>query len=342
MLRNQQVVRMLKIIEILSRRGKGITLNELANEMNVNRRTIYRDIDALQEAGFPIVDNEVGEKEKYWSFVDGYRYQIPIPFGVSEVIGLYFCRGLLDPLKNTVFEESLAKAMQKIRSSLSSDILEFVDRIEEAFSAKIQGGINYKDYHHIIKLLNQSVLNLETVHLIYKSYSQGSRPTKRLIDPYKIYYYQGTLYLIGYCHKNAEVRTFAVERIQSATKTGHCFKLPASFSIQEYFKDSFGVFRQELQKVVIQFDKKVAPYIRSRLWHESQEIEEGTRGSVILTCYVSGTREIKSWIMGFADHAKVIEPDYLAQEIVSDIQNMLDQYKEPQVQLIPITRKASS
>jgi hypothetical protein len=119
MSRNMQVTRLLKLLGLLSNRTNGATVGELTRDMNVTPRTIYRDFEALQEAGFPLYsdlsDEEEGSPKARWRFVDGYRYQVPIPFSLSELMSLHFFRGLIKPLAGTAFDDGLTSAMEKVR-----------------------------------------------------------------------------------------------------------------------------------------------------------------------------------------------------------------------------------
>ncbi len=337
MSRNNQVTRLLKLLGILSNRTAGATVGELVREMRVTPRTIYRDFDALQEAGFPLYstmeDGDEGGSKALWRFVDGYRYQVPIPFSLSELMSLHFFRGLIKPLAGTSFDDGLISAMEKVRIALPEETKDFVERVEETLKSGVKGQGAYGKFGPLINLLSQAVMNGERLALNYFSYSSG-KATKREVDPYRLYYFEGTLYLIGHCHKAGEVRTFAVERIRLAEKTGHSFKPPKDFSIEEYFKHSFGVFRQELTSVEIRFDAKVAPFIRSKVWHPSQEITSDATGGLTVRFRLAGTREIKSWVMGFAEHAEVIAPDSLRKEIARDLEKMASLYENSSVRRI--------
>lgn len=75
------------------------------------------------------------------------------------------------------------------------------------------------------------------------------------------------------------------------------------------------------------FDADIAPFIRERQWHHTQKISDQTDGSLVLTLNVSGTREIKTWIMGFCEHATVLEPQILRDEIAQDLTHMAKNYE---------------
>ena len=84
-------------------------------------------------------------------------------------------------------------------------------------------------------------------------YSMSSkRETTRKVDPYKVCFFNGTLYLIGWCHVHDEVRMFVLDRIRLLHVTKERFIPPDDFDLDEYIKDSFGVIHTDVKKVVIE------------------------------------------------------------------------------------------
>jgi predicted DNA-binding transcriptional regulator YafY len=148
----------------------------------------------------------------------------------------------------------------------------------------------------------------------------------REVYPYSLYYYHGCLYLVGQDSLSGEKRTFNLERIRMAELTQKKFQMAEDFDGEAYFEESFGIFKQEQVTVVIDFAESVKPYILERQWHPSQEVSLLKEGGLRLTLKVGGTREVKAWIMGFCEHATVVEPKALRDEIRNDLEKMLEYY----------------
>ena len=152
-------------------------------------------------------------------------------------------------------------------------------------------------------------------------FSFNSRKTKEYtIDPYRVVYYHGGLYLYAKAHEYKEVRTFAVERIQKIEVLDHSFEVPADFSVGEYARGAFGIAGGKPEPVEIVFAAHMAGYIRERVWHESQELADGPNGSVILRMQVAPGFELQSWIKGFLPHVTVTRPVALREAIARDIE----------------------
>jgi len=105
-MRGDQLARQWLIIQPIEASPNGLTVTEIAQREEAGTRTIYRDLEALQAAGFPLY-TERAEKANRWAFIDTFKFKIPLPFTVTELISLYFYRDLVRVLKGTPFYDSL-------------------------------------------------------------------------------------------------------------------------------------------------------------------------------------------------------------------------------------------
>ena len=160
--------------------------------------------------------------------------------------------------------------------------------------------------------------NFARVHEILHRSPQRERPTEREVNPYRLWYANNGLYLVGHDHRENALRTFAVERIQSAKLTNRRFEIPPDFNFEEFRKAAFNIIWGEPQEVKIRFSASQAPYIKERTWHPSQQIEPEPDGSIILTLKVGDLGEVKRWLIGFGAEAKVLVPDELREEIATE------------------------
>lgn len=130
----------------------------------------------------------------------------------------------------------------------------------------------------------------------------------RRVDPYHLTFYCGGLYLVGYCHLRREVRIFAVERVRPVTALRDTFVMPAAFDAEAYLRGAWGIVRGDLIAVRAVFSRTVAPHVRGRLWHASQELRELPGGRLELRLTVADTLEVRRWLMGFGAEVEVLAP----------------------------------
>jgi len=324
MARGDQLGRQWKLIQALSAYRTGKSAAELAQELGCHSRTVYRDLEALQLAGFPLYTDRV-DGRSLWSFVDTVKHQIPIPLSLTELMALYFSRDMLKVLKNTVFYDSLETLFQKIKATLPPEYLNYLSRIEKSLKVGLSSYKEYGELTEALNSLNEAVLNGKYIEMIYFTMSR-KQETRRKVAPYKIWFFDGTFYLIGHCLLRNSVRLFAIDRIKSLCLTDESFQIPEDFNTEDFMRSSFGTFVGNLTIVKIHFETDIAGYIQERTWHESQEIEPQEDGSIIFKVTVAGTDEIKFWVLNWGAKATVLEPDSLRDEIKSETAVMAAKY----------------
>jgi proteasome accessory factor B len=162
--------------------------------------------------------------------------------------------------------------------------------------------------------------------LRYHSVS-SARVKDYLVHPYRLAFAQGGLYLLAYVPDYKDVRTFAVERIASVSLEKQTFT-PRAGMADEVFANSLGVNSGPAAKVDIEFDARVAPYVRARVWHGSQQVKEGPDGSLVLSMNVCHDWALRSWILGWGPFAKVLAPASLAKDVLADLQAASTRYSQ--------------
>jgi predicted DNA-binding transcriptional regulator YafY len=325
--RNAEVIRQWKILKTIET-GRHTTAHELARQHGVTERTIRRDIEALQEAGFPLYDERAEGGRKVWRLVEGYKQRLTQTFTLAELTALYFGRNLMSFLGGAPFAQDLESAFAKIREALPAKSLPYLSRIQDLFSARPDPWKDYSKKKDVIASLADAVLHQRRATIAYFSFN--SRKTKTYtVDPYRLVYYRGGLYLYARAQEYGEIRTFAVERVQRIEVLDQGFEVPADFNVSEYARGAFGITGGRPEAVELVFEAEMAGYIRERHWHESQTLEEGPAGSVTLRMQVALNWELKAWIKGFIPYVRVAKPASLRDAIAQDMDRARDSLATP-------------
>jgi predicted DNA-binding transcriptional regulator YafY len=324
MARGDQLGRQWRIIQTLISSKVGKSAAELSTELDCHPRTLYRDLEALQVAGFPIYTDRV-EGKNLWSLLDTVKHQIPIPFSLTELMALYFGSDILKVFKGTVFHDSLESLFQKVKTTLPPESKKYLRNVEQTLHMGLKPYKEYAKFKEIINRVNEAALNRKSIEIVYYTMSR-KKESKRKVDPYKVWFFNGTFYLIGLCHVREEVRVFALDRIKMLHQTKDTFEVPEDFSLDEFTGPSFGVFQGEPVKVKVWFHPDAAGYIKEKIWHETQELHTQKDGSIIFEAEVAGTDEIKFWVMSWGSKALVLEPESLRDEIRAEAEAMQEEY----------------
>lgn len=312
--RGDQLSRQWKLVRLLS--GKlGRSLAQLRSELGVTKRTVQRDIEGLERSGFPVV-SEARDGTIFWRFIEGFSAESPVSLTLTELMALYYSRGLLRPLQGTEIYDSLESAMQKIGAALPAESLRLMRELKEAVAVSTSGWKDFSHAREIMNRLTKAVLHRYTVRLEHTAVGY-KEPVSRGVDPYKLWYVNNGLYLVGHDHRSKDLRVFAVERINSVSLTNRRFD-PAGFDFEKFSQSAFVMIGGEAQAVEIRFSKQQAPYVRERTWHPSQRIETKPNGSIVLRLRVADLGEVKRWLIGFGADALVLNPPSLRREIAAE------------------------
>jgi len=303
-----QAARLHDVIRILEARY-GATVDELAEECGVTRRTVYRDLDAIRDAGYPLISEPEVDGRTLYSFMTGFKKLPPITFSLEELMTLYLCRGQLGFLQGTPFQDDLDAIFGRIHSSLPPRSVAHLERIAETASPKFQGERNYAAKKGLLSELRRALLYQYRLEL---SYTPARRSTETYrFDPYTLLFYEGALYLGGYAHNRDALRLFLLDRIEHLSVLDERFDVPEDFSARDLTGSAFGLIDEHQQTIKARFGAGISHLIRERVWHPSQEMVEEDDGSLTLTLVVSGEKEILAWLYSYLPDVEVLAPEAL-------------------------------
>jgi predicted DNA-binding transcriptional regulator YafY len=324
-MRGTQLARQWKILRILESRKRGLTVADLSSKLDVPSRTVYRDLEAVQEAGFPLYTEREG-RSSFWRLVDGFKSSLPLPFTITELMALHMSRDILRVFDGTVFQESIESLFDKVKTSLPAETIRYLERISQRVSVGFGPAKDFQTVREIISQVSEATGKRQRVEISYKAASTG-KETIRKIDPYQVWAMNGGFYLIGLCHLRNSVRTFALERVKHLSVLDESFHFPEHFSLEEYLQTAFRVMRGDPKVVKVWFSPGAARVVRERIWHPTQEFREQEDGSLVITLEVPINYEIISWILGFGSAAEVLQPVSLIKRIAEELEASLGRYR---------------
>jgi predicted DNA-binding transcriptional regulator YafY len=322
--RGDQLARQWRLIQRLARSRFGIGLDDLTGELECTRRTVYRDLDALMLAGFPLTSVRRDGRVLY-HFLDTFKLG-DVPFTPDEILSLAFGEDLLRALEGTVFHDSIRSALDKIRASLTPEVGAFLARLGESFRVLPGPHQDYAAMRDAIHVLNEAVLERRTVRMRYRTGRTGQEKARDL-DPYRVWYRAGALYVVGFDHLSGEVRTFAVGRIREIEARPRRFEVPESFDFDAYVGSAFGVISEPPVPVRIRFDRRWADWVAERTWHPTQRLVRRRGGALELSMEVGGAAEVRSWVLSFGSGAEVLEPRSLRDDVKRELARAAARYR---------------
>ncbi|MBE9914455.1 WYL domain-containing protein [Paenibacillus donghaensis] len=219
----------LSVLWLLRTKGK-MTAEQIAGELEVSVRTVYRYIDVLGLSGVPVI-SEAGHGGGF-SLPDSFL-AMPLFFDLSELKamahGVELARQAGDP-----YADALERALGKIKQRLNDYQQEDLRRHAAGFAA--EHAEPSPELQKMLRTLEQTVAGNRTLIMLYAKHS-GDSGEERRIDPYGLFYRPNRWYLAAYCHARQSIRIFRADRIKAAVETGQRFAKPESFSIRQYIEE---------------------------------------------------------------------------------------------------------
>jgi len=319
-----QAGRLHTVIRLLETRN-GLTLDELAEECGIDRRTVHRDMNAITEAGYPLVSEWLDGK-KIYRFITKSRSIPPITFTLNQLMSLYLLRSLGALFSGTPFQAEIEELFKTITSTLPDRYAAHLERIARVSLPLSHGARDYSEVSNQIEGLQKALLHQYRVILRYSKKKSSDIDTYDL-DPYTLIFHKGGMYILGYVHNRKDLRLFALERVRAVEVTRHRFTIPDNFQPEEHFSDSFGLVNDKPMHVKIAFSNNISHTIVSRNWMPNQVISKESNDRTLLSFTATGKMELVSWILSFGMNAEVLEPAELRKEVKQQLKEMREIYR---------------
>lgn len=204
-----------------------LTASELADKFLVSKRTIYRDIKALEQAGVPILT----EDGKGYTLMDGYRVP-PVMFTESEANALITAEQLILKNKDASLIKEYTQAITKIKSVLRNNTKDKANLLSNRIVFR-QNANNDKT-SNFLTTLQLALTNFNLTKIKYHS-PDTNQTTERTIEPFAIYSTQENWLLIAFCRLRKDFRAFRLDRIQNLAVLNERFE-PHKITLEEYFE----------------------------------------------------------------------------------------------------------
>jgi predicted DNA-binding transcriptional regulator YafY len=221
---------LLSILWLLNARGK-MTAQKIAEELEINIRTVYRYIDALCISGAPII-SEAGPNGGYSLPRDFIK--APLILDMDEKKAL-LQSALFAKESGYPYENALDRATHKLKMYCNNNQSE---RLEDFLRGlHVIGSTPSSEIASIIETLDLSITNNNSIQIEYDK-GCSTEENSRCVDPYGVVNWNGKWYLVGFCHKRNDIRVFRADRIKYISQLDSKFTVPENFSARDYVQKS--------------------------------------------------------------------------------------------------------
>ena len=313
----------MSLLLLLQTRG-GLTAAELAGELEVSVRTVYRDVDALSAAGVPIY----AERGPHGGvrLVDGYRTRLT---GLTEdEAKALFLSGMPGPAAELGLGTVVAAARLKVLAALPPELRARASRITQRFHLDAPTWFKPVEQVPHLGLLAEAVWEDRVVEVRYE------RPDKivtRLLDPLGLVLKGGVWYLVG--RADEQIRTYRVSRVTDATLTDGRFERPPEFDLAGFWSEAIAAYEQTLP--IYPVTLRVAPGRVTTLAEmvgepamKTAERLDGTdpEGWVQIRLRLESERFAPYQLLALGSAVEVLDPPELRDRVIEAARSVLERY----------------
>ena len=320
--KRDRLARLIRVVTVLRGHPDGIRPSEIARRIDVSPRTVYRDLRAIDEEIGVAVWSDGGK----WGVV-GEEFLPALKLTLSEAMAVVLSARLMVRYADK-YDPDLAAAFEKLEEVLPAPLAEHVDRTLDVLASRATDGRFSKHVH----LLTRAWAERRVVTLEYEPahYAPDSTARQAVVRPYLIEPSLQThaLYLIGWDETKGAVRTFKIERITDVAMTVRTFESPDRDAIEALLRPAWDIIAdQELVDVRLRFAPAVASRVTEATWHPTQRARLEPDGSLLWEATVSGTIEVRLWILSWGDSVEVLAPDSLRSDVAATLSRALRRYE---------------
>ncbi len=312
-LRNEQVVRILRILHDLGRAG-GSDLYALAERYGTTVRTVRRDLAAIQDAGIPLITEDGEGSRKRWSLNHGAADPVASLIEASHFLALRLAMESSVIRSNGGMFAVMEDLAERIEKALGTHGREELRELDRAFFSWEKFAWREAP-REVLWPLVEAISKHRVCEVHYRAPSSGNDVKTYRVLPLRLIVHNGGLYLHAWYGKFKTVLLLNLQRLQDLKVTEQTEPLPKEYDPAKLENSAFGVFiGKTAESFVLRFDAYARPYIEERKWHPTERLEPLPDGGVMLRFECTPSYEVTNWVAGWRDHVEVIEPEKLKVE----------------------------
>jgi predicted DNA-binding transcriptional regulator YafY len=285
----------------------------LAIELEVARRVIFNDRAYMVNVlGAPL---EYSREKRGWYYTELNWILPTVLVTRGELLAFLLAVEAAQRQLGPALENELTAVIEKIGRGLTDKIAVDLEALRRHFTFASLPAARAEP--RTLLALHEAIERQNVVAMEYFSAHRNER-TARRVEPHHLHNSGGDWYLLAFDPAKKKMLTFNIARVESLKTLPQTFVRRRDFSADKFLKSGFRAESGPQEySVTIRFDAAQSPYIRERIWHSTQELEEQPDGGVLLRFKASGLGEIARWILQYGAHAEVLAPPELRALVAS-------------------------
>jgi predicted DNA-binding transcriptional regulator YafY len=318
--------RLVSLLLLLQTRGH-MTAGELARELEVSIRTVYRDVEALSEAGVPIY----AERGPYGGIrlVEGYRTRLT-GLTVEEAEAL-FLSGLPGPAAELGLGTVVAAARLKVLAALPAELRSRATRISQRFHLDAPGWFRASDETPFLQALSTAVWEDRRARVLY---DRGDHVADRLLEPLGLVLKGGVWYVVA--SSEEQTRTYRVSRMRDVTLTDERFTRPERFDLGAFWEESTSAYEAAVERVdvTLRIDperlESLASAVGDLTVQAAEQLDQpDAEGWIHLRVRLDWPRDVHRRLLPLGSTIEVLDPPEIRERLISTAERIVLRYRTP-------------
>lgn len=312
------LVRINKLDQCLRSRAY-CSVSYLMQEIEISRRTLFRDLNTLQEMGAPL---SYSRQYNGYYYVSGHKFRLPeVDLTEGDLLAVMLTEQAISSLDKSYLDKKIQPCLDKLRLAFQKK-MKIAPSKAFSFAATPQPVLTENTANDIEKIL-KAIGENKKIACEYKTPNHAA-PTKLIIEPYHLHF-RGKWYLFGWSEHSKAFRTYVISRMNNLNVTKESF-MQRVFDQSKYLGDAWGIVKGKKTKVVLDFAAEQYMFLQEKIWHPSQKLTKPKNGRVRMTLLVDGLDGVAWWILSYGSKVKVIEPAELRDIVKQEARDIAKQY----------------
>ena len=307
------------------------SLTELSRLLECSKQTVLRLVNDIRMAYGVDIEERTERNRKFYRLVTKGKSVPVIPLTASELNALQMCKTFTAHLLGESFYNEATRALEKTIPLVSGET-KMPSRHFASFST---GTIDYTPHQESIRALIEAMNAKKICRITYQAIMQKKAKTYH-VKPLKIFSYRDTMYLHarlarepGKAYRAPDFDPLlAIHRFKKVEMTERCFEYPTDYDFDEVFDQSFGLVKEDSFEVELEFQGWAADYVAERTWSPDQKIIKIDDDKIRITFSASSEVELIAWMLSFGEEAKVIQPEWVVDEIINKVKMTASLYEK--------------
>ncbi|MCX5359614.1 YafY family transcriptional regulator [Streptomyces sp. NBC_00124] len=306
--------RLVSILLLLQTRGR-MTAAQLAEELEVSVRTVYRDVEALSAAGVPLYA-DAGHAGGY-RLLDGYRTRLT-GLTADEAEAL-FLAGVPGPAAELGLGSVLAAAQLKVRAALPVELRAHADRISGRFHLDAPGWYAEAAETPYLSAVADAVWKNRVLNIVYRRW-RAPTDVERRLEPYGLVLKAGRWYVVG----GPGPRTFRVDQILQLAVVEGEFTRPDDFDLAAYWAAYQRDFHERLYRgeAVV----RLAPGVTLA---RAVDVRADEEGGTLATVPIESVEHAVGEFLRMGTDIEVLQPSELRERLARTAAELAEMYGNP-------------